>query len=312
MPGVGVRPRRLVLVGSVIVDVVMIVDALPPVGGDALARRSMLAVGGGNNVLTAAVRQGLPAVYGGRHGDGPFGDRVRAALAAEDVAVPLPTATGEDTGFCVALVDGTGERTFVTSAGAEAYLTAAELDRLDVRDGDAVYLSGYDLAYPHGPAVARWVAALPAGIVVAFDPGPLVADIATDLLEPVLARTDWLSLNRREAHLLTGSDDPPTASAALAGRLAPGAGVVLRPGADGCLLRESDGAETPIPVPRVDAVDTNGAGDVHVGAFLAALSGGLDPIAACRRANAAAAFAVARFGPAAAPTLAELDDAVDP
>ncbi|MBO0828643.1 MAG: sugar kinase, partial [Streptosporangiales bacterium] len=168
------RPRRLVLVGSVIVDVVMVVDALPPVGGDALARRSMLAVGGGHNVLTAAARQGLPAVYGGRHGDGPFGDRVRAALAAEDIAVPLPATTGEDTGFCVALVDGTGERTFVTSAGAEAHLTTDELARLDPRDGDAVCLSGYDLAYPHGPVVAPWIAALPAGIAVAFDPGPLV------------------------------------------------------------------------------------------------------------------------------------------
>lgn len=300
------RPRRLVLVGSVIVDVVMVVDALPPVGGDALARRSMLAVGGGYNVLTAAARQGLPAVYGGRHGDGPFGDRVRAALAAEDITVPLPTTAGEDTGFCVALVDGTGERTFVTSAGAEARLTADELAHLDVRDGDAVYLSGYDLAYPHGPTVAPWVTALPECMVVAFDPGPLVGDVSVELLEPVLARTDWLSLNRREARLLTGTDDPAAASAASAVRLAPDAGVVLRLGADGCLLREADGTTSRIPAPRVDAVDTSGAGDVHVGAFLAALSRGLDPVAACRQSNAAAAYAVARYGPATAPTRAEL------
>jgi sugar/nucleoside kinase (ribokinase family) len=246
-------------------------------------------------------------VYGGRHGDGPCGDRVRAALAAEHVTVPLPAAAGEDTGFCVALVDGTGERTFVTSAGAEAHLTPDELDRIGVRDGDAVYLSGYDLAYPHGPVIAPWVAALPTGIAVAFDPGPLVADLAADLAGPVLARTDWLSLNLREARLLTGDDDPATASDTLAGRLAPSGGVVLRLGADGCLLREPDGTTTRIPAPHVDAVDTNGAGDVHAGAFLAALSSGLDPVAACRRANAAAAYAVARYGPAAAPTLAELD-----
>lgn len=305
---VGVRPRRLVLVGSVIVDLVMVVDALPPVGGDALARRSMLAVGGGANVLTAAVRQGLAAVYAGRHGEGPFGDRVRTALAAENIAVPLPATAGEDTGFCVALVDGTGERTFVTSAGAEAHLTADELACLDVGAGAAVYLSGYDLAYPHGPVVARWISALPEGLAVAFDPGPLVADLAPDLLEPVLARTDWLSLNRREAVLLTGDDDP----AALAGRLAPGAGVVLRMGADGCLLREPNGESVPIPAPRVDAVDTNGAGDIHVGAFLAALARGFDPVAACRQANAAAAHAVARYGPATAPTLDELGEAPFP
>lgn len=309
MNGTKARPRRLVLVGSVIVDLVMVIDALPPVGGDALARRSMLAVGGGHNVLTAAVRQGLPAVYGGRHGDGPFGQRVRAALAAEGINVALPATAGEDTGFCVALVDGTGERTFVTSAGAEARLTADDLDRLDVHDGDAVYVSGYDLAYPHGPVVAPWVAALPGGVVVAFDPGPLVADLAPGLLDPVLARTDWLSLNRREARLLTGDDEPATAAIALARRLGPDAGVVLRLGADGCLLGEPDAGAVHLSAPRVDAVDTSGAGDVHVGAFLAALSRGLDPVAAARHANAAAAYAVARYGPATAPTLAELDDA---
>lgn len=309
---VRVRPRRLVLVGSVIVDLVMVVDALPPVGGDALARRSMLAVGGGANVLTAAVRQGLPAVYGGRHGEGPFGDRVRTALAAENIAVPLPATAGEDTGFCVALVDGTGERTFVTSAGAEAHLAADELACLDVGAGDAVYLSGYDLAYPRGPVVARWISALPMDVVVAFDPGPLVADLAPDLLEAVLARTDWFSLNRREAGLLTGDDDPAAAPAALAGRLAPGAGVVLRVGADGCLLREPNGESVPIPAPRVDAVDTNGAGDIHVGAFLAALGRGLSAPEACRQANAAAAHAVARYGPATAPTLDELGEAPFP
>jgi sugar/nucleoside kinase (ribokinase family) len=57
----------------------------------------------------------------------------------------------------------------------------------------------------------------------------------------------------------------------------------------------------------VVAIDTNGAGDAHVGAFLAALSAGLAPDAAARHANAAAALAVTRDGPATAPTRAEVD-----
>ena len=55
------------------------------------------------------------------------------------------------------------------------------------------------------------------------------------------------------------------------------------------------------------AVDTTGAGDAHAGVFLAALADGLAPPAAARRANAAAALAVTRPGPATSPDPGQLD-----
>ena len=58
---------------------------------------------------------------------------------------------------------------------------------------------------------------------------------------------------------------------------------------------------------RVTAVDTTGAGDAHSGAFLAALAEGLPLLDAAAWANAAAAFAVTRPGPATSPTRTELD-----
>ena len=56
------------------------------------------------------------------------------------------------------------------------------------------------------------------------------------------------------------------------------------------------------------AVDTSGAGDVHVGASLAGLAQGLSWPNAVLLANRAAAYAVARAGPASGPTTAELKD----
>ncbi|MFF4119913.1 hypothetical protein [Streptomyces sp. NPDC001714] len=47
-------------------------------------------------------------------------------------------------------------------------------------------------------------------------------------------------------------------------------------------------------------------GDAHVGAFLALLGQGFDPLTAARGANAAAAFSVTRRGPATAPGRTEL------
>jgi sugar/nucleoside kinase (ribokinase family) len=61
----------------------------------------------------------------------------------------------------------------------------------------------------------------------------------------------------------------------------------------------------------VTAVDSNGAGDAHTGAFLALLGHGLDLVAAAQGANAAAAFAVTRPGPATGPALDEFLDFLD-
>ncbi|WP_409056611.1 PfkB family carbohydrate kinase [Streptomyces sp. SYP-A7185] len=301
---------RLVLAGNVIADLVIEVPALPERGGDVIGSRTQLYAGGGFNALTAARRLGADAVYAGLHGTGPYGDLVRRALADEDVATLHPARTDGDTGFCVALVDAGGERTFVTSFGVDARMTAAETAAVAdaLRPGDTVQLSGYGLVMEvNGPLLSAFAAGLPADVRVCFDPAPLVADIPPAVLEPVLARTDWLSCNAREARLMSGHHDPREAAPALRARLAPGAGVLVRADKDGCWLA-APGADEVVHVPgfAVDAVDSNGAGDAHVGAFIALLGRGLDPLTAARGANAAAAYAVTRRGPATAPTVAEL------
>ena len=50
---------RLVVLDSVLVDLTLRVDALPDRGGDVRSDSSMLAPGGGFNVLAAAARQGM-------------------------------------------------------------------------------------------------------------------------------------------------------------------------------------------------------------------------------------------------------------
>ncbi|OON82183.1 PfkB family carbohydrate kinase [Streptomyces tsukubensis] len=300
---------RVVLAGNVIADLVIDVPALPERGGDVIGTRTALYAGGGFNALTAARRLGAEAVYAGLHGTGPYGDLVRDALAAEEIGVLLPVRADGDTGFCVALVDDGGERTFVTSFGVDASMTEADIhavrDRL--RPGDLVQLSGYGLVMEvNGPLLSAFAAALPDDVRLCLDPGPLVADIPAEVLEPVLRRTDWLSCNTREAGLLTGGTEPREAALALRGLLSPGAGVLVRADKDGCWLAAPDAEPVHIPGFPVHAVDSNGAGDAHVGAFLALLGRGVDPATAARGANAAAAYAVTRRGPATAPRPAEL------
>ena len=82
--------------------------------------------------------------------------------------------------------------------------------------------------------------------------------------------------------------------------------MVVRAGADGCVVVERGGEPVAVPAFPAVAVDTTGAGDTHVGAFIAALARGLDPVEACRWANAAAAVVVSTRGQVSPPRLEEL------
>src|SRR5262249_8676304 len=216
------------------------------------------------------------------------------------------------------VVDSTGERTFLTSRGAEATMTAADLDPVRPAPGDAVYLSGYGLAHPsNAAALLGWLDRLGGGhprVLAPCPPArsprdpcrrPVARSLPERVLRPVLDRAGWVTCNARESALLTGSPDPRDALRALARRL-PRAGILVRTGPGGCLLGLRGSPPEHVPGFGVEAVDTTGAGDTHAGAFLAALASGAAPAQAARRGNAAAALSVTRRGPATGPTAAEL------
>jgi sugar/nucleoside kinase (ribokinase family) len=297
------RAHDRLLHRHIVVDLVGRSRQLPVRGGDVVATRSWTTPGGGFNVMAAAARQGAPVVYAGAHGSGPFGDGVRAALRAEGIEILLPARTDRDTGFVTSLVDAEGERTFVTSPGAESVARAGDLARVSAPlPDDLVYLSGYSMMHPANRAGAR-----PPGCRGSIRrgaggrrPGPAGArDSPGTPCAAALARVDWWSCNEREAALLTGLGNPGEAARALGSRIGRGS-VLVRIGAEGCLLFH-EGALLPVPGYAVDAIDLNGAGDAHTGAFIAALIHGLDPRTAARHANAAAALATTVRGPATAP-----------
>ncbi len=298
---------RLVSVGNVIVDIVLRVDAIPEPGGDVIASASDITAGGGLNTLVAAARDGLDVAFAGQYGTGPFGDVVRSALAASGVEVLQPGLADVDSGYCVALVDATTERTFVTSVGAEGQLTREDLDRVALRPDDTLFVSGYGLAHPvNADAIVGWLPTVPASVRVVLDPSPLVDALDPAVLGAVLRRADVVTANAREARLLSpGSARLEQAVAAIADS-ARGTALV-RDGAAGCWVAEPGATVALVPGFRVDAVDSNGAGDAHAGVLVAALAHGARLVDAVRRANAAAALAVTRHGPATAPTAAETD-----
>lgn len=298
---------RLLHTGQVMIDLVMAVNKLPHSGGDVLAQSASFEAGGGFNVMAAAQRNGLPVVYLGRHGTGRFGDLAREAMKAEGIRIGITHRAERDTGLCVALTEASAERSFISYIGAEGELTAEDLASVPAEAGDYVYVSGYSLL--HGgkaQALVDWVLDLPRGINVVFDPGPLVDSPDEPLMQALLSRIDLWTSNSVEAVKFTGASDIAETLSRLADHLPADVLMVVRDGPQGCWISQR-GDRQHVPGFKVAAVDSNGAGDAHAGVFVAGLAQGFSASEAALRANAAAALAVTRWGPATSPGTAEVD-----
>lgn len=294
--------RGLLQLSGIVIDFVHAIDHLPSAGEEVETTAFSIAAGGGFNAMVAAKRMGASVTYGGVLGTGFLAEIAAGALASERIPVAGQRRAAIDQGSCAVIVDNTGERSFISHHGAERRVDRAHLESLDASAYAFALLTGYSLYKPESAAAfVPWLSTLSRPPQLLFDPGPIVADIPKAALDPVMARADWVSANAREALVLTGEADPARAALRLArGRT----GALVRRGPDGCWLADGSGVSH-VAGFQVECVDSNGAGDAHDGAFLAALMDGASAREAAILANAAAALSTTRVGPAASPDLEE-------
>ena len=306
---------RFINTGQAIVDVVLRINALPEPGGDIFASGYQMSPGGDFNVMAAAAREGARVVYAGSIGSGHFGSLVREALLAENVEVLHAPVKALDTGFCVALVDSTAERTFISTVGAEGEAEVSQYEAAGATPHDVVYVSGYSLVHPRNrAALCSWLPRIDSLVIV--DPSPVIADVDEEAFRAVLRRADVWTTNAREAQIVAerlGMADCLPKSFARGEELSEaaqklakafGCTVILRSGSIGVGLGTSNGSIF-VPPLKAEAVDSNGAGDAHTGVLAANLAAGRTLGVAAARAGIAAAMAVTKEGPATSPNSEE-------
>lgn len=296
---------RLVQLSSVVVDHIYQIETIPTPGEEAIVYDDMLTAGGAFNAMVAAHRCGMPVAYAGMLGTGPFSDLVADALKREVIEVLRRRSKDRDQGCCTVLIDREGERSFVTSTNLDGAVSEAELAALPIRNQDWLLLSGYTLAYPgSSAAMTAWLQSGKVSRLV-FDPSPMVDRLPPHSLAAARAAAHWITTNRREAMMITGAKGAQDAALALAADRPPDGGAVVRDGANGCLLANTKGEVTHLAAHEVTPIDTNGAGDAHIGAFIAMCARGEEPVQAARIANVCAALSTTRRGPSSAPQLEE-------
>ena len=299
---------RVIVVGSVNIDLVVTVDRLPGPGetvtGGSFARHHG---GKGGNQAVAAARLGGVTAFVGAVGGDPFGRDARAALEAEGIDLRgLITLEREATGVALITVETSGENTIAVAGGANAGLTPQRvreaLGALQPHAGDVV-LVGHEIPTESTRKALHLGRA--AGATTILNPAP-----ASGLDAALLALADILTPNRGELAVLSGDDSYAAGSVAatlVAGE--PGRAVLVTLGGDGAVLVHGGGT-TVLHGPPVQVVDTVGAGDTLNGALAAGLAAGLALPEAAQRAVTAATLAVTRAGAREGmPTLAELQAA---
>jgi ribokinase len=295
---------RVVVVGSVNVDLVVVAPRLPGpgetvTGGDVARHHG----GKGGNQAVAAARLGAAVAFVGAVGGDDFGASARAALVAEGIDVTHLATVGRPTGVALIVVDERAENQIAVAPGANAALApaavTAALDALRLGPGDVVLACR---EVPPDSVCAALGAARAAGATGILNPAP-----ADGLDRATVDLADVLTPNEAELAAAARPGDAEAAARSLLAASGPARTVVVTLGAAGALVVPSLGPTTVIPALRVEPVDTVGAGDTFNGALAAGLAAGLELADAACRAVVAAGLATTRPGARGGmPTAAEL------
>ncbi|MFC9439594.1 ribokinase [Nocardia sp. NPDC057030] len=265
----------IAVLGSINMDLVTTTDRRPVPGETVLGTGFAMVPGGkGSNQAIAAQRAGGAVRFLGAVGDDVFADELRRVLTDSGVNVERLRTVDGPSGVAAIVVDGGGENSIIVVGGANARMTELTDADLEVIAGADILLCQLEIPIDTVAAAARHARAN--GTTVVLNPSP-----TQDLPAALWANIDVAVVNSGEAEQLGSALDPV-------------AHVVVTRGADGATYRGPDGSELSQPSPRVEVIDTTGAGDTFTGALAAAWHHG--PEYALNWAGTAGALATTTLG----------------
>lgn len=266
--------------------------------GDHLIASKRACGGSGANTIIAANYFGAKSFYSCKVANDDTGQFFVDNMRQAGVGFPANITSNEGiSGKCLVMITPDAERSMNTFLGASAQVSPAELDGEAIGQSQWIYIEGYQVSSDSGRAAAIELRqrAEQAGVKTSLSlSDPAMVEFFKDgLLEMIGDKMDLLFCNEAEALHFTGSDTLEQASEAM-GQYAKCYAITL--GAKGALVFDGQ-QQHHIEAHKVDAIDTNGAGDLFAGAFLYGLSQDWDYARAGRLASLAAGTLVGQFGP---------------
>ncbi len=254
--------------------------------------------GSAANTIIAAAQLGADTFYSCKVANDDTGTFYMQDLERCGVSSNLNMTNREDgvTGKCLVMITPDADRTMNTFLGITSKISTAELDEAALQQSEYVYIEGYLVPEPgaRAAAVRAREVATAANVKTALtlsDPN-MVQFFKDGLMEIAGPGLDLCFCNEAEAKLMFDTDD---LAGCVEGMKSLAKRFAITLGAKGALLYDGENTLN-IPALKVEAIDTNGAGDMYAGSFLFALTDGRSFEQAGELAARTASTLVTRYG----------------
>lgn len=281
----------IAVIGSCVCDVILRVPSLPKTTNDVNISSQKFSIGGcAFNCAHMLSLFDVPYVLFAPIGQGIYGDFVRQQLHIHHMQ-SLLDPVDESNGCCYCLVEPSGERTFLSYHGCEYLFHADMFTKLEPYHIDTLYICGLELEEDTGIHILNYIKQRPYHIY--FAPGPRFSCIQAKRLEELWALHPILHLNQDELLCFTKQTDIQIAMQSL--YACTQNTIIVTCGEQGAYLYDG-GCIIHQKAPQVSVVDTIGAGDAHIAAFMAARQCGYSKSDALYLANHIASSVVQTAG----------------
>ena len=284
--------KKVLVIGSTCADVIVRTPKIPVSREDVNIDSQSFALGGcAFNVANAMNYSGGNYLLFSPIGSGIFGDFVakeisKLGLNREELL------TEEPNGSCYCIVEPNGERSFLCEHGAEYWFKPEWFAKLDVGEFDAAYCCGLEIEEKQAVHILDFLER--AGLQVYFAPGPRMHSISKEKMERLLALKPIFHMNRDEVCYYTSENDFEEACKEFVKTV--GNDAIFTDGERGSYYWYSDGSFEYAPGEKAKVIDTIGAGDFHIGTFLACQTKGMGIKESLKEANRISAKVVSHAG----------------
>ena len=284
--------EKTLIIGSCTVDIVIPTPRLPKRGDSINSGVHRYSLGGcAYNVGSLFRLLGMPYLHAVTVGSGIYGDYVKKEM--EEKNIPLFRTSPLPHGACICLVEEDGERSFMAYHGIEYKFSRSWISPSLASQFSSVYICGLEIEEDTGEEIVAFLEEnnFPS---VYFAPGPRLLTIRTSLLSRLFALSPIIHLNDQEIISFTSASSVKEGMKILYEKNRND--VIVTLGKDGAILY--DGKDFIYKESRESVVvDTVGAGDSHLGSYMAFRAMGENKEEALEKANLIASEVVRHSGP---------------
>lgn len=271
---------NIVVLGNTNVDLTAYLPHEIEEGETLIAKDFKIGLGGkGANQAVAAQRGGGRVSFIGRVGTDSFGDLMLEGLSKEDLDLTNVEKGPGDSANATIWVQENGANRIAVFLGESANMDPQDVSKsVSSHTSAKYYISQLELS--HQVVIAGLKAAKKLDLITILNIAPY-SPVGSEMLQD----TDWLIANEVEIDALLESKGlklPENISIDGLKQLLPswsnalGVNLIVTLGSSGAIGATEAGEAVFVEAPKVEAVDTVGAGDCFVGFFVAALNKGLD------------------------------------